>query len=299
MIEMKLYPAADCDPGVKMKDYNDGTPNITMGRTLREKGYKELRIAWRFDAGCWEKELFRLECIMDELRQTENRDLPVELFMPYVPNARMDRVPPGKDNVFTLRTFARIINGIGFDRVVVYDPHSDVTPALIDRCKVVTPKKHLAYVAECVDDPLWVFPDAGAMHRYRGLLPDDPSGVNIMFGEKLRDWNNQNIIGYKLYGTASVRDRNIVVVDDIIAHGYTLLFLLRELAWDSPKSVTVYASHIEESYIDGALYKATSDGEFGFPVKIVTSDSVIRHWPYPAGEMADRIVTVLSIQEER
>ena len=48
------------------------------------------------------------------------------LYMPYIPNARMDRVKKPED-VFTLKYFARIINSIGFEKVRVVDPHSAVS----------------------------------------------------------------------------------------------------------------------------------------------------------------------------
>jgi ribose-phosphate pyrophosphokinase len=232
-----------------MGEYNDGTPHILMNRTLREEGYKKLIVYWTFESDSWTQELFNLQCIVDEIRNSENRLMPIELFMPYVPNARMDRVPPGKDNVFTLRTFAKIINGMGFAKVKVFDPHSDVTPALIERCEVIMPKQIFKDLANTIEKPMWVFPDAGAMHRYKGLLPETfKPGIDIAFGEKIRDWDSNHIIGYKIYDDSWIKDRNIIIVDDIISHGYTLLFLLRELKQYNPKSVTIYASHVENAF---------------------------------------------------
>ena len=56
----------------------------------------------------------------------------ISLYMPYIPNARQDRVKENKD-VFTLKYFAQIINDLRFDSVTVLDPHSSVSEALIDR----------------------------------------------------------------------------------------------------------------------------------------------------------------------
>ena len=54
------------------------------------------------------------------------------LLMPYIPNARMDRVY-NKSEVFTLKHFAETINWLGFTKVISFDAHSDVSVALIDR----------------------------------------------------------------------------------------------------------------------------------------------------------------------
>lgn len=48
----------------------------------------------------------------------------VNLIMPYIPNARQDRVKNDTD-VFTLKYFAEFINNLHFNKVVVLDPHSN------------------------------------------------------------------------------------------------------------------------------------------------------------------------------
>ena len=66
----------------------------------------------------------------------------VSLFMPYIPNARMDRVKNG-DEIFTLKYFAEFINSLGFETVYVRDPHSNVSCALFDNLKVDDGFKYL------------------------------------------------------------------------------------------------------------------------------------------------------------
>ena len=61
-------------------------------------------ITWKYDS---DEELFQLQCIVDALRSRGCKSL--ELIMPYIPNARMDRIK-SEDEVFTLKTFANIIN---------------------------------------------------------------------------------------------------------------------------------------------------------------------------------------------
>src|SRR5487761_2308618 len=55
------------------------------------------------------------------------------LHVRYMPYSRMDRAEG--EAVFTLRHVAGFINDLGFDRVMVDEPHSDVTCAVLDRAE--------------------------------------------------------------------------------------------------------------------------------------------------------------------
>ncbi|WP_338131069.1 hypothetical protein [Cohnella rhizosphaerae] len=64
-----------------------------------------------------------------------------------------------------------MINAMNFARVTVVEPHSDVTPALLDRSEAVYPTLELLsrVTAETGFDPAadyLFFPDAGAQKRY-------------------------------------------------------------------------------------------------------------------------------------
>ena len=262
---------------IQVKYFNDGTPNITIDFQSMLV-LKDISITWIFDAGRWEKDLFALQCIMDEMKASGGGKnfLPVYLYMPYIPNARMDRRTLDSGRVFTLKTFARLVNDMGFDGIYVLDPHSDVSLALIERCKVDESIPGILHRVERILPegavPLWVFPDAGAMHRYR----DDMHSDDMIFGEKVRDPMNDHITGYALYGGEKVEGRHVIVVDDIIAHGYTMLFLLQEIWKHNPASVKVFATHIEDSFKDGKLFDALNKGEL--KAEIYTTPSIKRSW---------------------
>ena len=71
----------------------------------------------------------------------------MNLVLPFVPNARMDRTHSSKE-VFTLKYFAEVINSLEFASVTVLDPHSVVSEALIDRVVIKTPAKNIEKVLE-------------------------------------------------------------------------------------------------------------------------------------------------------
>ena len=245
--------------------FNDGTPNIRMTFDEKVDRCENAVFEVSFKESEWAQELFWMHCVADELRGR----VPMILKMPYIPNARMDRRLPCR--AFTLKTFADIINSMGFDEVVVFDPHSDVAPALIDRCRVEMPD--FRPLTDLVKDPVMVFPDAGAMHRYRNYVPE---GIPLTFGEKVRDIETNYVVGYELFKGEELRGKDIVIADDIISHGYTMVFLLEALMKFEPRSVMIYASHIEDSCGWGRLYEELKNNEAYKGIRLFSTDSIIR-----------------------
>ena len=96
----------------------------------------EAVIDWRYES---DNELFALYCLT---RHLQKFGIKVSLFMPYIPNARMDRVKVDEDT-FTLKYFAEIINSLSFTSVSVLDPHSSISEALIERIRIFRPDKYI------------------------------------------------------------------------------------------------------------------------------------------------------------
>ena len=267
----------DFDGLLTIKEFNDRTPRIEICPAVYYK-CKNLYVTWRYDADTWEKDLFNLQCIMDEL---EGR-IPVHLFMTYLPNARMDR--PGKFaqdretgapyQLFTLKTFAKIINGMNFATVTLFDPHSDVSLALLDRVVAdIDPGWNYFQILEKLEDPVAVFPDNGALKRYRKRMPKE---VPKTFCEKIRDFDTQHVTGMYLFDADFVKGKDVLLIDDIISHGYTMYLAIKALMDCEPKSITIFATHIEESFKDGILYQKLEEGEI--KAEIYTTNSIIRKW---------------------
>ena len=270
---------------IECKEYNDRTPEIIFKDNLNKA--EHLDIFWTYDADCWEKDLFNLQCIMDEI----DGKIPVDLKMPYIPNARMDRTSDGRPKkVFTLKTFARIINSMGFRKVIVYDPHSDVAPALIDRCEVIRP--NLARMGDEIFKQkfCWIFPDAGALHRYKKYLPPD---AEFAFGEKTRDWNSKRVTDCTLFNDYCIGGRDVMIVDDIISHGYTIYMLLEQVMKYKPASVKIFATHIEDSFKDGILYSKLKEGEFD--AKVYTTASIKRSFGHNSSEFLGESIRRIEI----
>lgn len=59
-----------------------------------------------------------------------------------MPYSRMDRTEGIA--IFTLKHLCKLINSLKFESVTIYEPHSDVCIALLDRVKIVNMSKMLA-----------------------------------------------------------------------------------------------------------------------------------------------------------
>ena len=173
---------------VELKHFPDGT------FLIKEKpNCDQAFLSWKFEHN---DELVALIYITQHLRANGVRY--VALYMPYIPNARQDRVKSDED-VFTLKYFAWVINSLGFDKVRVLDPHSSVAEALIDRIEVLTPAMLVdttirnIYQGYEVDGSILAFyPDEGAMKRYSGMVK-----MPYAFGIKDRDWSSGQIKGLR------------------------------------------------------------------------------------------------------
>lgn len=180
----------------------------------------------------------------------------ITLIMPYTPNARQDRVKNPED-VFTLKYFAEIINFLNFREVLVLDPHSNVTLALLERVREM-PVRY--YIGEAImrasllaedDDLVLFYPDEGAMKRYSGMIKRP-----YTFGIKKRNWETGVIEGLDVFGdSAFVKDRNILIVDDICSRGGTFYHSAKKLRELGAKKIFLYVTHCENTIREGELLK--------------------------------------------
>lgn len=177
----------------------------------------------------------------------------ISLKMPYIPNARQDRVKVPED-VFTLKYFAELINSLKFHKVTVLDPHSYVSEALFEHIKIQTPKKYVEKVLDKIDTNklMLFFPDEGAMKRYSGMFD-----LPYAFGMKNRDWATGQIRGLDVTGqTEYIPGSTVLIVDDICSKGGTFYYSAKALKELGAKEVYLYISHCENSILDGELLKS-------------------------------------------
>ena len=177
----------------------------------------------------------------------------IQLKMPYIPNARQDRVKAEED-VFTLKYFAELINSLNFQKVTVLDPHSYVSEALFEHIEIQTPKKYVEKVLDRIatDKLMLFFPDEGAMKRYSNMF-----ALPYAFGMKKRDWATGQIKGLDVTGqTEVIPGSTVLIVDDICSKGGTFYHSAKALKELGAKEVYLYISHCENSIFEGELLKS-------------------------------------------
>lgn len=230
----------------KVINFPDGTFKIDLEKP--ETAVPNI-IIWKYEN---EGELIQLMYIT---RHIENLGYGApQLIMPYLPNARMDRVKDSTE-VFTLKWFCDAINSLGFESVEVLDVHSPVGEALIDRITVRSPAEFIGKAIEMSDinkdEDYIFFPDEGSCKRYSAFISQFK---NVGFGIKKRNWKTGKIQGLDIHG-ADPKDKNVFIIDDICSYGGTVYHSALKLKEMGCKDIHVYFSHCEDSIAKGELFK--------------------------------------------
>lgn len=149
------------------------------------------------------------------------------LILPYIPYARQDRIC-NKGEALSIKVFANILNSLGWKEVIVLDPHSDVSVALIDNVTVIPQEDiwadtiYVKYKYRKID---LIAPDAGSVKKIYNLKNKLPNAVNIRIGSKHRDTITRKVTETTISGN-KVGDIAIIV-DDICDEGDTAIELAK------------------------------------------------------------------------
>lgn len=224
---------------VNINHFPDGT------LLMKSKGIANPIIQWNFESN---EELVALIFLTRHLNSLGVKD--ITLFMPYIPNARQDRVKTDED-VFTLKYFAEIINNLNFKAVYVLDPHSAVSEALIENISIVTPDELIIQTAEDCKPDILFYPDEGAMKRYSVTIPKE-----YAFGIKKRDWQSGKIEGLDVCGNIEkIKGKNVLIIDDICSRGGTFYHSAKKLNELGANKIYLYITHCENTIFEGELLK--------------------------------------------
>jgi ribose-phosphate pyrophosphokinase len=172
------------------------------------------------------EQVLKLGLLVDAIKRLHWFDN-IHLFCPYFPGARQDREMVIGEPL-SVKFYADYINGLGFSGVHLLDPHSDVTPALVNNCAVYDNHLFVEEIMNMVDVECLVSPDAGASKKVQGLAKFLGKGLPIIKCEKDRDVRTGKILGFDVYAE-DLKGMNCLIVDDICDGGGTFLGLADEL----------------------------------------------------------------------
>lgn len=196
-------------------------------------------------------DLILLFLVIDTIDKSWNNS--IDVYMPYMPYQQADR-DFGEGECFSLRTICNIFNNLPVRNFIIFDAHSDITPALLKRTTIVdnsafiqatfnmlgatnndwTPDKNLVILS----------PDAGAYKKIFKLCEKLGFKGEIENANKYRDTTDGSLkirLSREDFG-----GKDILIIDDICIGGRTFIDLANSL---NDRSV-------------GRLYLAVSHGIF-------------------------------------
>lgn len=163
----------------------------------------------------------------------------VNLLCPYIMGARSDSKFKPRQS-FDLKIISQLLNSAKFDRVYILDPHSAVTPALIENSEVIS--AHDGFIS-WINNPtvFWegktlISPDAGSFKKVLGIskLLNVPliSASKARIGDSIETVFEGNVNGL-----------DCVIIDDICDGGRTFEQLSLKLKLAGAKTVTLCVTH--------------------------------------------------------
>jgi ribose-phosphate pyrophosphokinase len=165
----------------------------------------------------------------------------IALFIPYFPAARQDRLMV-EGEPLTVKVYADVINQLQLTKVTVFDPHSEVTPALLDRCETLSNHTFIAKVCDEIGSEVkLISPDGGALKKiYK--LSTFLGGMDVVECSKSRDVKTGQLAGFKVYAD-DLQGADCLIVDDICDGGGTFIGLAEELKKKNAGKLYLAISH--------------------------------------------------------
>lgn len=165
----------------------------------------------------------------------------INVFIPYFPAARQDRVMISGEPL-SVKIYADILNSLKLNKIIVFDAHSEVTPALLDNCEVISNHAFIAEVLKKIGKEVkLISPDGGALKKiYK--VSEYLGGVEVVECSKSRDVKTGKLSGFKVYND-DLQGMDCLIVDDICDGGGTFVGLAEELKKKNAGKLYLAVSH--------------------------------------------------------
>ena len=214
--------------------FSGGEPHIKIRSSL--SGVDEVFVTTRIQSF---NDLGLVLIAVDALKRLSVKK--IHLFLPYMPGARQDRVMMSGESL-SVKVYANLINGLNLESVTVFDPHSEVTPALLDHCKVINNHEFIRQVVNVIDtDIILISPDGGALKKiYK--VSEFLGGLPVIECSKKRNVKNGKLEGFKVYDH-DLKGKACLIVDDICDGGGTFIGLAKELKKVNAGDLFLAVSH--------------------------------------------------------
>jgi ribose-phosphate pyrophosphokinase len=232
---MKVYTKAGYLPH-ELMTFPDGQRHVKL-QMVDSDGYRHATIETCIANAT---ELFDVLLVKDVL---QHQGYTVNLDIRYLLGARMDRRIDAFQP-FTLAVVAQLLNGAGFHRIRILDPHSSVSTSLLN-AEAVYPVRALFQVLRHYnhDEDVVVAPDAGAIPRVDKLLRLTKVDMRAIQGFKKRDPETGQLSGFGVNNPEVVRGKHCLILDDICDGGGTFVGLAEELRKAGATQIDLFVTH--------------------------------------------------------
>ncbi len=214
--------------------------NLEDESVIKEKEVIIVQSTGPSSSGNQNARLIELLMMIDSLKRMRAKKLIIVI--PYLAYARQDKIfRPGESRFGDL--IIRIIDSMGIDELYVVDVHS--SKILADTYSKITNIDSMKILADYIKslgakDIVVVSPDKGAVERSKAFAQYFGENTPVDYFEKSRDVNTGDIT---MSGKLSLKDKDVVVSDDIIATGGTMATAIKLAKESGAKKVYAVATH--------------------------------------------------------
>ena len=227
---------------ISWKNFEDGTPNLFIQKTKRIR-QKQAAFLCSLDSL---EDYFPQLSVLYALPRLGAAEFKV--ILPYYPTGTMERGDT-ESQVVTAKTLATMLSAIPFSRggpveIVLYDIHTLGQRHYFDKTILTRYKTGTKYLKRKLEGDDWIvmFPDMGAWKRFKVMFDGSMSdGRKFPMGycDKIRS-GDKRIVSIR---EGDVKGKRVVIVDDIIRSGGTILECQKALMEAGARSVSAYATH--------------------------------------------------------
>jgi len=254
-------------PNIEMKQFKDGENYVRVLDVEQYTG-KTIYVLHR----CYpeqDRSLLQLFLILETLREYAGK---VIVVLPYVPYARQDKVFV-KGEAKSAEIICTLIKQAGCDELLTLDCHflKKVGSFRYGGLPIVNRSMShslLEYMKKRLKEPIVVAPDLGAKYM---VEEEGGSAMTKVRGgyAPLGEYAERQVAEMRAEKTLDVKGRDVIILDDMIAGGGTMIKAIDILKKQGAERIMVAATH--GLFLDGALAKLISTGA----EEVVVSNSIV------------------------
>jgi len=214
--------------GVKITIFPDGQPHINIHNITEADEVKVV---------CSITDTSKLLQLLETANALDNLFAKKKvLVIPYLMGARYDRLMQTGDSI-DLKVVSNLVNSCGFEKVYLYDVHSEVSLLLINNAIGITNENLVK--AYNMPDAVLICPDAGASKKVGKYFGWNSNIKDIVYCSKNRDLATGSLT-LEVLEPDVCTNRNCVIIDDICDGGGTFLAIAEKI---QPAHLTLIVTH--------------------------------------------------------